>query len=79
MIKKVIILFGVILTSCGGLDKDECLANVKRAFPKSQIWIPYQGSVMSFIVVDSTGITKVVTGNFSNSNITSVNRLKRVQ
>ena len=69
----------MVLTSCGGLDKDECLANVKRAFPKSQIWIPYQGSDLSFIVVDSTGITKVTTGNYSNSNITSVNRLKRAQ
>jgi hypothetical protein len=70
LIRTIFVLFVISLFSCK-TDKENCLESVKRVFPKSKIYKdPKNGYI--FYVVDSTGVKKVKTTNFTNSDIDEV-------
>ena len=77
--KKILtILLITILTSCGNaFDKEACLNSVKAKFPHADIYTLYQGSDYFFVVIDSSNVYKVSTGNYNNSNVTDVKILER--
>ena len=71
---KIILLLIIycFLISCGvGTDKDKCLQSVEQIFPKSKIYKDPDLNY-TFYVVDSTGLRKVTTLNFTNSDISGV-------
>jgi hypothetical protein len=81
--KIILLLIAItfVLTSCGdGFSETECLSSVKEVFPKAKIYVPAEGSIYKFIVMDSVNCDSVTcyvvtTGNFFNSNISSIERL----
>lgn len=65
------VLIATTLLSCISNDKDKSLENVRKSFPHSKIY-NIEGQHFTYYLVDSTGIKKVETLNFSNENISSV-------
>lgn len=73
----LIVVLGLMLSSCNGFDSAKCRAEVESTFPKDQVYsIP--GSNFSFLIVDSVGTIKVARsmGIFSTG-ITSINVIKK--
>lgn len=76
--KKLIyvLLLGVFLTSCVGMDKKGCLTSVHQAFPNSKIYIPKNGSNYEFIVIRTNGsVLRVTTSDMLDTDVTSVTPL----
>lgn len=68
----------VLFSSCGSLtNKDECLLNVKKMFPNSNIYAPHNGSNTIFVVSDSSGMYIVETLNVFSSKVTGVKALHK--
>ena len=82
-VTKILIAVTIAITiiSCGGFSKENCTETVKETFPNSEVYVKdCVGSNMHFIVIDSNNVLYwVVTGNSSNTNITSVRKLCKVQ
>lgn len=66
------LLATVLLYSCGGTDKEACLNNVKEMFPKSKVYIPFEGSNTTFIVIDSVNVYMVKTMSLTSPKVTDV-------
>ncbi len=73
-----LILAIILLTSCGGGDKEKCLTNVKSLFPNSKIYTQV-GHSFIFYVVDSTGVKKVTALNSTNDNVSGVEQLIEIK
>lgn len=66
----IILLFGVILTSCGGYDSDECRKTVEEKFGVENVHV-IRGHQYRFVAVDKRGnVFYVETMNTGNTDIT---------
>ena len=66
-------LIVVLFSSCGsGFDEDACLASVKKEFPNAKVYVPFDGSFSTFIVIDSVNVYNVETMNATSSKVTKV-------
>lgn len=62
----------ITLSSCGDAnDPEKCLESVRRTFPNSKIYRE-PGLKFTFLVIDSIGVRKVQTTNFSNTYISNI-------
>lgn len=73
----VLIVLGLVLSSCNALSDSKCRASVESAYPKDEVYsIP--GVNYCYLVIDSVGtIRSVKTMNQFNAKISSVNVIKR--
>jgi hypothetical protein len=71
------LLATVLFSSCGGsTDKEACLSNVKEMFPKAKVYIPFDGSNSTFIVIDSVNVYMVKTMSLTSPKVTDVEVLR---
>ena len=67
------LLATVLFSSCGGsTDKEACLYNVKEMFPKAKVYVPFEGSSTTFIVIDSVNVYVVRTMSSTSPRVTDV-------
>ena len=67
------LLATVLFSSCGGsTNKEACLNNVKKMFPKSKVYIPFEGSNTTFVVIDSVNVYMVKTMSLTSPKVTDV-------
>lgn len=76
MKKVLIFLLALSLYSCKGTNNDACLKSVKETFPNAKVYAPYQGSNYHFIVIDSSKVLNVETGNMNSTKVTKVEILE---
>lgn len=79
MNKLIFTLIGFMLMSCAetGFDKKSCLKSVREMFPHSDVYQPFTGSNLYFVVIDSSGVYKVTTAGLFTPEVTKVELLHR--
>ncbi len=68
----------LFILACAAMNHQKCLDAVKAVYPNARIY-QKSGSSFEFIVVDSSGVKEVRTGNFSDANVSGIDPLIEIK
>lgn len=72
--KYISIILLSALTSCGAIDKQASLDNVKKTFPKGTI---YSNESVRYVIIQDSIVYMVVTDNLWNANVSDIKILQK--